>query len=96
MYFNAKEFGQRVKTRRKELEMTQEELADKLGLLTPQHISRIERGVSACSIDMLLELSEALHISTDFLLTGKKAPIDDLKAQLQDTLKRLNALVAIL
>ena len=33
-----------------------------------QHISRIERGVTACSIDLLPVLSVTLQVSTDYLL----------------------------
>ena len=50
--------------------MTQEQLASLVGV-EKQHISRIERGVTACSIDLLPALSVTLKVSTDYLLMGK-------------------------
>lgn len=54
MYFDQNEFGKRLQTQRKAREMTQEELALALGLASKQHISCMERGVEACSIDLLV------------------------------------------
>ena len=56
MYFNQVEFGRRLQELRKMNRITQEELAVKVGV-DKLHISRMERGVAACSIDLLLELS---------------------------------------
>ena len=56
MYFNQIEFGRRLQELRKMNRITQEELAVKVGV-DKLHISRMERGVAACSIDLLLELS---------------------------------------
>lgn len=50
--------------------MTQDELADALSV-DRDHISRIERGIRVCSIDLLVELSSLLGVSTDYLLMGK-------------------------
>ena len=50
--------------------MTQEELAKRLGSTSKQHISRMERGVETCSIDLLIEMMELLHVSSDYLLLG--------------------------
>ena len=72
MRFNQKEFGQRVRRQRKELHMTQEELARKIHVAV-QHVGRMERGERAPSVDILIELSSTLDVSTDFLLTGKKS-----------------------
>ena len=72
MYFDQKEFGKRLQTQRKAREMTQEELALALGLASKQHISRMERGVEDCSIDLLVEISCVLRVSTDYLLMGKE------------------------
>ncbi|MCD8191009.1 MAG: helix-turn-helix domain-containing protein [Clostridiales bacterium] len=71
MYFNAKEFGKRLQSARKMRGLTQAELAERLGLSSKQHISRIERGEKSCSIDLLVDLSYALHVSTDYLLKGE-------------------------
>ena len=67
MYFDAKEFGKRLHDVRTSRGITQEELAVRLGLASKQHVSRMENGERSCSIDLLIELSCILHVSTDYL-----------------------------
>ena len=61
--------GQRIMVRRKSLRMTQEELAEKLGVST-QMISNLELGKKAIRPDNLAKVCEALELSADFVLTG--------------------------
>ena len=70
MYFKQADLGKRVAELRRTNHMTQEDLAEKAEV-NKLHISRIERGITACSIDLLLEMAEALQVSTDFLLQAK-------------------------
>lgn len=87
MYFSAEEFGERVRLARTNRNMTQQELAD-TAHTQRNHISRIERGERNCSLDLLAELSEALKVSTDYLLKGTpdkksyKEELDDIIAKL--------------
>ena len=37
-----------------------------------QHVRRMENGERSCSIDLLIELSCILHVSTDYLLMGSE------------------------
>ena len=69
MYSNSEEFGKRMQKVRCENHLTQEQLADLLNI-SRIHVARIERGARTCSIDLLVEIADALHVSTDFLLTG--------------------------
>lgn len=55
--------------RRKSLRMTQEELAEKLGVST-QMISNLELGKKAIRPDNLTRVCEVLELSADFVLTG--------------------------
>ena len=64
-----KTMGQRIMVRRKSLRMTQEELAEKLGVST-QMISNLELGKKAIRPDNLAKVCEALELSADFVLTG--------------------------
>lgn len=89
MYFNQAEFGKRVAELRKINGMTQEDLAEKVGV-NKLHISRMERGVSACSIDLLLEMAEALQASTDYLLTGKNPEQEITRTQLKSVILQLS------
>ncbi len=55
-----KSFGERVRYLRKENRMTQEVLAERVGL-TVESISNIERGLNGLRFDHLERLSSALH-----------------------------------
>lgn len=89
MYFNQVEFGKRLQEVRKSRGITQEMLADLLGLASKQHISRMERGVEACSLDVLVELPGLLHVSTDYLLMGTNPDKEITKAQLVAAISQL-------
>ena len=60
-------FGKRVQQARKSKELTQEVLAEKTGL-SVAHISGIENGRSAISLDRLLDLVDVLDVSPNWLL----------------------------
>ena len=65
-----KEMGQRMLDRRKQLRLTQETLA-KMAHVTPQTISTAELGTKAMRPETILNVCEALDISTDYLLRGQ-------------------------
>ena len=69
--------GERIRQRRNKLKVTQQELAQALGM-TPQHISAIEQGKGAPSLGILPKLAEELGVSVDYLLTGKESVITDI------------------
>lgn len=66
----ATEIGQRIYTRRKQLGMTQEQLCEMAGT-TPQAISNYERGERELKASTVVKIAEALHVSCDWLLTGR-------------------------
>ncbi|MDD5537807.1 MAG: helix-turn-helix transcriptional regulator [Candidatus Omnitrophica bacterium] len=77
-------FGQRVKAIRQSLNMSQEELAGKLGV-TPQHISAIELDKRMPSLDFLARLAKELDVTTDYLITGEQREhIDSVNAIVAD------------
>jgi len=90
--------GQRIKMRRQALKLTQQELAEALGL-TPQHISAIEKGKRAPSLPSLAKLAEELGVTIDYLLTGKEGVITDtipaIKADKKLKLEAKKALIAL-
>ncbi|MFP5110079.1 helix-turn-helix domain-containing protein [Neobacillus sp. C211] len=61
--------NERIKNRRKELNMSQAELADQVGLKPPA-ISQYESGARRPSFEVLRKLSFALKVSTEYLLSG--------------------------
>ena len=65
------EIGKRISTERKRNNITQEQLAEKMNV-SIQMISNLERGNKAIKINNLLNLSQILGVSTDYILTGNK------------------------
>ena len=61
------QLGKRVRIRRNVLGITQEGLAEKIGVST-SFIGHIERGSRKLSVDTLHDLCKALETSADFLL----------------------------
>lgn len=64
-----KDMGQRIMVRRKALRLTQEELAEKLGVST-QMISNLELGKKAIRPENLARVCDVLGLSANFVLTG--------------------------
>lgn len=59
--------GERIRQARKELEMSQTELAERANISVP-YLSKIEMGKSDFGVSVLIRISEALQVSTDNLL----------------------------
>lgn len=72
------EMGKRIQNRRKQLALTQEQLAEMMNV-SIQMVSNLERGNKAIRIDNLVNLSQILQVSTDYILTGKETA-DDMNA----------------
>ena len=89
MYFDQVEFGKRVRKARRAKELTQSILAELLGV-DRTHITKIENGGGACSIDLLVELSGHLGVTTDYLLTGRDADYGGLRQRLADVIDELS------
>jgi len=71
-YYDKKKVGDRIREVRRVQDMTQAELSEKLAYTSDRQIQRIESGNTACSVDKLMEISQAVHTSTDYLLFGEK------------------------
>lgn len=70
------DFGNRLKTLRLRQEMTQLQLAQKLGL-TKSVISAYETGLRLPSYDVLIHIARIFDVSTDYLLgVERKQEID--------------------
>jgi len=65
--------GELIRTRRRELDMTQLDLARRLHV-TDRAVSKWERGLSAPDIALLEPLSEALGLTVTELIRGEQAP----------------------
>ncbi len=63
--------GEKINSLRKQRNMTQDELAEKMGV-SSQAVSKWEKGLSIPDIPILIELSDFFHITLDDLLKEKE------------------------
>lgn len=77
--------GEFIKEKRKELNITQKELAQKLGC-TDKAISRWETGKGLPDSSFLIPLSNILGVTVNELLSGEKVPAEELKEKVDNNL----------
>lgn len=65
-----KSIGKRIASVRKEHGITQETLANKLGVTT-KHISHVENGTSSLSLKAFIQFCEEFSCSLDYLVFGR-------------------------
>lgn len=78
------EIGANIQAAREQAGYTQERLSEILGL-SPNHVSAIERGVSAVSLDALRTICSLFGISADVIIFGGNEPsgeVDSIAQQL--------------
>ncbi len=75
---NFKAIGQRIKVKRREMNMTQEELAEKLDI-SVEYTSRVERGSVSASFQLFEKVCTVLNISEEELYFGKNEVYHDEK-----------------
>ena len=80
------DMGIRISQRRKELHMTQEQLAEKMGV-SLQTVSCIELGKKAIRPENLANLCTYLEVTADYILYGKRN-----EQQMSDTVSKLSSL----
>lgn len=73
--------GERVKRRRTELALTQDELAQKAGI-SKSFLSDLENGKRSIGAETLLDLGRAMSVSLDFLMTGEESGEQEPQAQI--------------
>lgn len=84
---NYYEIGQRIRKLRKAQGLSQEQLAEQVGISTT-HMSHIETGNTKLSLPVLVDISSVLHAATDELLfdactNQKQIALDDIRAVLE-------------
>lgn len=79
--------GQRIKELRKQNDLTQEKMADFLGV-TYQSVSKWETGITMPDLGMIVPLAKLLHVSTDELLGLKVGEEDARRAELEAAYKK--------
>ncbi len=88
--------GNRIKKLRKELNLTQEELALKLGLKGKSSIANYEKGMISPSDDIKLQMSKLFNCSIDYLMglsdirNSQKVNVEHLDIAFATGIKGLN------
>lgn len=82
------EIGQRVRKFRKAQGLSQEQLAERVGI-SVTHMSHIETGNTKLSLSVLVDLAAALHTGTDELLF--ETPVNQKKKGLEEIQTVLDA-----
>lgn len=91
MYFDPVEAGKRMRALRKMLGYTQIQFAEKLNV-SRGFYSKVEIGLQAPSIDLLVEISAFAGVSLDYLILGKEHSSLKLKEDVHSLIRALQAL----
>ena len=81
------EIGQRIRKIRKARGLSQEQLAEKVGISTT-HMSHIETANTKLSLPVFVDIAEALEIQTDALLYD--TPRESISTSIEDIARTLN------
>lgn len=79
--------GKRIRYRREELHMTQQELADRLGYKAKSSIAHIERGENDIPVAKVKLFAAALHTTVEYLMGWED---DDEQRALFELIKKLD------
>lgn len=91
MYYSTAETGKRIKQLRRNERLTQEELAEKVGV-SPRTVRAFESGSNGTSIDVLIDLAELFNTSLDYLILGRLTQ-SDIKERLNIILQSFSEIV---
>lgn len=88
MELDYKAIGKRIKIARIKADLTQERLAERIGI-SPTHLSNIETGTTRVSLNTIISIANALSVTSDDLLCDNiimaKVPFEkDIAALLED------------
>ncbi len=81
---NRKEFGATIRNARIENKLTQEKLAELLGV-TPVHVKQLESGIRMPSLELLHTIAVTLNFSVDRAFF----PADDRNKEMLDKIERI-------
>lgn len=91
---NQEKIGKFISVKRKANNLTQEQLAEKLGVST-NAVSKWERGLCLMDMSLLKPLSDILNVSVNEILAGEKIKDEDLKNQSEQNIINMSELVEL-
>lgn len=84
------EIGQRIKTIRTKKGLTQEQVAEIVGI-SQKHLSRIEKGYHNPRFDMIIKIANALNVPTDaFAKNLSDSDVDVFIESIRPNIEKLN------
>ena len=89
---NQDKIGKFIAEQRKNKNLTQEELAEKLSI-TKNAVSKWERGLCLMDMSLLKPLSEILEVSINEILAGEKIEEKDIEKKSEENIIKLTELV---
>ncbi len=95
MTFDVESCGARIKGLRLKNGLTQEKLAEDMNI-TDVHLRRLESGIRAGSIELLIEFAEYFHVSLDYLILGKGGRTDEVREELNVLKERVEHIMNLL
>ena len=79
------DLGQRIQKLRKDKKITQEQLAEMVGI-DPKNISRIEKGNNYPTAENLTSIAKALHVDIYELFVFNSIPLEQMKQEIINSL----------
>lgn len=95
MKYDTKASGKRIKQLRQEMNLSQEQLAEKLNV-SQNMIAKIECGLRRPSIDFLIELAEFFEISLHYIVLGTSKDAADKKRQIEEVIEQIDQMMELL
>lgn len=86
MKYDTKASGKRIKQLRQEMNLSQEQLAEKLNV-SQNMIAKIECGLRRPSVDFLIELAEFFETSLHYIVIGTLEETTDKKRQIEEAIE---------
>ena len=91
---NQEKIGHFIAAERKHKNLTQEQLAEKLGV-SKNAVSKWERGICLMDMSLLKPLSEILEASINDILAGERIPDQDFKHKSEENVRQIAELVEL-
>ena len=95
MQYDTKASGKRIKQLRQEMNLSQEQLAEKLNV-SQNMIAKIECGLRRPSTDFLIELAEFFETSIHYIVLGTSKEATDKKRQIEKVIEQIDQMMELL
>ena len=95
MQYDTKASGKRIKQLRQEMNLSQEQLAEKLNV-SQNMIAKIECGLRRPSVDFLIELAEFFETSLLYIVIGTSEEATDKKRQIEEAIEQIDQTMELL